>query len=236
MQHIIRDWQNQFYTSALLIIVLIIVIRTSIKHRKKFILLRYFPIYAAALLLDFVFLDLYYFAKDANYHRDFFAALSSYIDYFFTLLELIIFSHFYYQVINNRIIKKLIFIFNILFILFFIYMATKDNYFYKDISEATQSIVYTVESIVLLFLCSFYFIELFKRLPLMDLKNEPAFWVSTGVFFFMACTLPYSLLENHIRKNYPNSVMTSYSIFHVFYILLFVIIIRAYLCRPGKMI
>jgi len=234
MQHILNDWQDHFYTSALQLFLLIIVLILSVKLRKKFIQLKYFTLYAITLLFDYLFLYLSYVAGDLNYHRDFFRGLSAYIDYLFTLFELIIFSHFYYGVVNAISIKKLLLIFNILFLFFFIYMAITDKYFYQTISEPTQSIVYTVESIILIFPCSWYFIELFKKVPVVDLKNEPSFWISTGVFFLMACTLPYSLLENHIRKNYPNSLVTSYSIFHVFYILLFLMIFRAYLCKPTK--
>ena len=123
------------------------------------------------------------------------------------------------------------------FIFFFILMAITDKDFYVHITEATQATVYTVESLILLSLCSYYFIELFKRTPVISLKNEPVFWVSIGLFFFMSCTLPYSLLENTIRKNYPDSFLaTMYSIFHVFYALLFLMIIRAYLCKVEKMI
>jgi len=234
MQEIIEDWHSHFYTSVVQLIVLIIVLIISLILRKKFKQLKYFPVYAITLLLDYLFLYLSYVAKDVEYHSDFFRGFSAYVDYLFTLFELIIFSHFYYYVINAIIVKKLILIVNILFAIFFIYMAVNDKYFYPTISEPTQSIVYTVESIILLFLCSVYFLETFKKIPVVDLKNEPAFWISTGVFFFMACTLPFSLLENHIHKNYPNSLLTSYTIFHVFYILLFLMIFRAYLCKPGK--
>jgi hypothetical protein len=232
----ISDWQNQYYTSALQDIILIIVLLISLKNRKKFIILKHFPIYIVSLLSVSTSMPLYYIAKDANFYVNFFDGLSDYTDYLFTLVEMIILSHFFYLVIKNKIIKILLLFFNILFALFFIYMAIKDKDFYQAISETTQSIVYTAESIILIFFCSAYFVELFKKLPFVDLKNEPVFWVSTGIFFFMACTLPYSLLENHIRNNYANYLKTSYSIFHVFYILLFLMIIRAYLCKPQKTI
>ena len=237
MQHIIKALEDQFYTPAFRIVGLILVLIVSLKHRKKFIPLKYFPFYATTLLLDDVFFYWYHIAEEANYHGDFFWGLSSYLDYLFTFVELIFFSHFYYHLSYTQIIKKLILVFNVFFGLFFVYMAIKDKYFYEGVSGVTQSIVYTVESIILLFLCSFYFIDLFKKLPVVNLKNEPGFWVSTGLMFFMACTLPYSLLQNKIMKNYPYSFFsTSYSIFDVFYVLLFLMIIRAYLCKPVKAI
>lgn len=234
MEHLIRNWQNQFYLSTLQDVVLIIALFVSIKNRKKFTILRYLPFYTFCLLAASLSMASYYFAKDENFYLNFFFGFPEYVDYFFTLIELTIFSHFYFQLIENIIVRKVIITLNLFFIIFFIYMAVTDKNFYQFISETTQSKVYTVESIILLFVSSFYFIELFKKLPFITLKNQPVFWVSTGVFFFMVCTLPYSLLENYIRKNYPSALMTSYTIFHVFYTLLFLMIIRAYLCKPEK--
>src|SRR5436190_856985 len=181
MQHIIKALEDQFYTPAFRIVGLILVLIVSLKHRKKFIPLKYFPFYATTLLLYDVFFYWYHIAEEANYHGDFFWGLSSYLDYLFTFVELIFFSHFYYHLSYTQIIKKLILVFNVFFGLFFVYMAIKDKYFYEGVSGVTQSIVYTVESIILLFLCSFYFIDLFKKLPVVNLKNEPGFWVSTGL-------------------------------------------------------
>ena len=217
----------------LLIIVLII----SLKHSKKFVILKYFPLYARCLMLVFLSMVLYYIALDADYDSDFFLGLTTYLDNCFTLLELIFFSHFYYQYVTSPVVRKLIISVNISFIFFFVLMAISDNAFYTHITEATKAIVYTFEGVVLLLLCSYYFINLFKNTPVIKLKNEPVFWAPIGLFFFMSCTLPYSLLENTIRKNYPDSFLaTTYSIFHVFYALLFLMIIRAYLCTVEKMI
>ena len=119
MQYIIKFWQDQFYTPAFRLAVLILVLIVSLKHRKKFISLKYFPVYAATLLLDDVSFYWYHLAKEANYHGDFFWGLSSYLDYLFTLLELIFFSHFYYHLTCTQIIKKLILVF-VVFLVFFL--------------------------------------------------------------------------------------------------------------------
>lgn len=120
------------------------------------------------------------------------------------------------------------------YLLSFLYMALVDKEFYQNISENTQSKVYTVEAVILLLLCSFYYFELFRKKPSVNLKNEPAFWISTGLLFFMACTLPFSFLDNYIAYYYPHLHRVLYPIFDVFYILLFAMLIKACLCRPVK--
>lgn len=234
MQTLINSWEKQYYTSILRDIILIMTLFVAYKNSRKFKILKYIPLYTFFLLLSSLSNTLYSLRKDLNFNPLFLSGLADYLDYIFTLFEMLIFSHFYYQLANKLIIKKAILIASILFCLFFIYMATIDEDFYQAISASTQSIVYTVEGSILLLICSQYFIDLFKKLPFVDLKNEPHFWLSTGLLFFMTGTLPYSFLENYIAKNYNTVLVASYSIFHVFYILLFLMIIRAYLCKPQK--
>ncbi len=231
MEEHIYSYDKQFHTDLIHFCALLTTILVSRKNYKRFKILKYFPIYAAIFLIGIVVNRL----GTVNHVPSRLYVFGSYLDFFLTLLELLIFSNFYHQLIKNQAVRKLTVLTNLLFVLFFIYMGVADKDFYdKGISESTQSIVYTVEGIILLLLCSFYFFELFKKLPIGDLKNEPVFWVSTGLLFFMACTLPYSLLENYIQRYYPALSFALYSLFYVFYTLLFIMIIRAYLCKPGS--
>lgn len=227
MQDLISFWKANYYTTLLLSIVLCVTFIISLKNRKKFQLLKYIPLYTITLFLVCLSSDLH-----SASHIITFLRLTHYLDYFFTLLELIIFSHFYYYLINNRIIKKTIIPVNLAFFVFYVYMLVQDESFYKAVSEKTQTIVYTIEGLILLLVCLTYFIELFKKPAYLNLKNDPAFWVSTGLLFFLTCTLPFSVLENYIT----NSELISwlYPIFYIFYILLFSMIIRAYLCTREK--
>jgi len=234
MQALFKYWEEQFYTVILRDITLLITLLVAFKNRKKFKILRFIPFYTFFFLLVSFSVASAAIGKSLNFHPNFLSGLEDYIDYSFTLVEMIIFSHFYYQMSNRKALKKIIFITSVIFSLFFVYMATRDEAFSTGISRSTQSIVYTVEGIILLMICCYYFIDLFRKMPFVDLKNEPVFWISSGLLFFMACTLPYSLLENYIASSYPATWLTSYSIFHVFYILLFLMIIRAYLCKPQK--
>lgn len=234
MRSLIKHWNAHYYTEPMLILVLCIAFIISIKNRKKSKVLKFIPFYIMSLIIDFILSSIFFLTRESNSQSKLFLGISSYADYLFTLVEMTIFSHFYLQLIYNRIAKKIIIFLNIFFLIFFIYKLLEDKDFYHHISEDTQSIVYTVEGIILLLICIFYFFELFSRTPHLDLKNEPVFWVSTGLLFFLACTLPYSLLENYIDKNYPDYFL--YSIFYIFYMLLFLMIIRAYLCKPEKTI
>jgi len=197
------------------------------KNRKKYKILKHIPLYIASLIMVYIGNTLTNFALN-------FMGIASYLDYFFTLIEILIFSDFYLQLIKNPLSKKLVVILNVFFGIFFIYMMFNDKRFSFGISDSTQSKVYTIEGAILLIVCLFYFLELFKKPHNLNLKNEPVFWISTGLLLFFTCTLPFSVLENYMSQNYPEFNIPLYSIFYVFYILLFLMIIRAYLCKPKK--
>jgi hypothetical protein len=236
MQKLINHWSKVHYTEPLLLLVLCIAFVIAIKHRNKYRILRFFPLYMISLILAFITFLLPYFIEATKHWLRSPLNISSYADYLFTLIEMIIFSHFYFHLTRIQLVRQLIVIVNMIFFLFFIIMFFKEESYFLLITERTESIVYTVEAVLLLVICSFYFFELYKKKPYLNLKNEPSFWISTGLLFFLACTLPYSLLENYIAKHYPGFDISLYSIFYIFYILLFLMIIRAYLCKPEKMI
>jgi len=173
-----------------------------------------------------------YLFHDSKIYSYFFSGLAAYTDYFLAFIELIVFSNFYYQIVGNPKLKTSIVIANLIFTFYFIYKLFSDKKFPISISEKTQAEVYTVEATILLPICFFYFVEIFKKNPDLNLKNEPAFWLSTGLGFFLTCTLPYSFLENYFRKNNVDLLNTSYTIFYVFYIVMPLKIIKTILCKP----
>lgn len=116
MEEFIKNLGDYYYTDFILIGILLISFFVCIKHRKRYTVLTYFPVYITSLLITTVLNMLTFFELSM-----WVLPIACYVDYFFTILELIIFSHFYYQLINNRVIKIAIVISNGLFTLFFIY-------------------------------------------------------------------------------------------------------------------
>lgn len=231
MKEIYQHWKDCFFTETLLVVVLVTTLIISIKKRKRHNLLRYFPLYTVCLLS--VFISVYvviYSDKIYSYSVTTFNFIN-YIDYLFILVELSILIHFFLSILKNRNIRKILIFIALVFIPYYLIELFSDKYFPRSISETTQSRVYTVESLILLSPCFVYFYELFKKPPTLNLKNEPAFWIVSGWSFFATCTLPYSLLENYLRKSHSNLMTELYSVFYIFYILLFIMIIKAYSCK-----
>jgi hypothetical protein len=231
MEKIYEHWKTCFFTEALLVGLLVVALWVSVKNRRKHPLLRFFPLYIISLLI--VFLTMYISIAVPKIH-DFIVTtfnFTNYIDYIFILFELAIFSHFFLLILSNKVAKRILIILALAFVPYFIIELFSDKYFPRSISETRQSRVYTIESIILLFPCIVYFIELFQFPPTLNLKNEPPFWIATGWIFFATCTLPYSLLENYLRISHSELMTRLYSVFYIFYFFLFTMIIRGYLCK-----
>lgn len=236
MEKIYLHWKVCFFTEAMLVILLFAALWISLKNRKRHAEMKFFPFYIAFLLI--VFISLYaniYSEKIWNYSITTFN-FHHYIDYISTLFELFVFIHFFVHVISNRWFKKFIIFIAILFTIYYLAELVYDDRFTRSISKTTQSRVYTIQSLVLLIPCIRYFYELFKHPPILNLKQEPSFWIVTGLSFFIISTLPYSLIENYLRKNHLYLMTALYSVFYIFYIILISMIIRAYTCNPKKSI
>ena len=236
MKHIYQHWKECFFTELLLVVVILIALCIALLNRKKHRALRYFPYYFICLLAVFVSLYVNIYSRKIyafsltrfNFHH--------YIDYFSTLVELVVFVHFFTIVIENKLFKKVSYSLVLFFTIYYLIELYLDKRFIRSISETTQARVYTIESLILLLPCFFYFYELFKKPPILNLRQEPSFWIASGLSFFVTCTLPYSLLENYLRQNYLYLMTALYSVFYIFYILLFLMIIKAYTCRQKEAI
>ena len=63
---------------------------------------------------------------------------------------------------------------------------------------------------------------------------EPSFWICSGVFIFMISILPYSLFSEYLCR-YKHSVFRELLfILYIFYSVLLIMIIKAFLCKPAE--
>jgi hypothetical protein len=78
--------------------------------------------------------------------------------------------------------------------------------------------------------CLIYFYDLFLTKNLRPLKDQPAFWVITGILFLNACDIPLLLTADLMRGSSHYSEI--YSLNYILYIILFAFLIRAFMCPP----
>ena len=236
IDYILKNWKAVFYTEPILLITLIAALIITLKFRNGQKSLTLIPFYIGLFIIE-IFSE--WLAAFVHYHQIFNPKefdFVSYLDYLLTVIELLTFVIFFYSEIKNNRSKNVLLILTLLFCIYSLLELLLNPEFPRSVSDNTQSRVYTLEAIILLLGCTFYFIQTFRALPFTNIKREPSFWIATGLLYFFSCTLPYSLIENYLRENHYQLMLKFYSIFYLFYILLFYMIIKAYLCQRKKLI
>jgi hypothetical protein len=229
MKRLLQYWSVTFYTIPIFWIILVISLIIALKNRNKFTVLKFLPFYILSLIVDITVTSIYS-AFPHEWKTQIFR-VDRYIDHLFTLFEFIVFSIFFLQTINNRFKRIFIKSLFILFQLIFILLSLNQKQF-LSFSEQTIASTYSVEAVFLILFSIFYYHELFSTPLEKTLVNEPTFWVVTGLFFFMASTLPYSILQTLYIDNF--FLRQLFSLFYISYTLMFILIIRGFLCKPIK--
>lgn len=151
----------------------------------------------------------------------------NYIDYLFTFIEFLLFTYYFYSINKNRNHKKILRYLTIMFsITFFVFS-------FQLPSEQAVVRLYTTQVFCLLIPTFFYFKTLFKNTAIINISNDPSFWISTGIAFLSLCTMSLSLVETFFLSHRPDILVKLYPIYYVFYILMFLMFLKAYSCKPA---
>jgi hypothetical protein len=231
MEPIIRYWSNSNFTNLTSTLIAIIGLFYSIINTGRFRNSTLIPFFFAGYIIT-NFVSLFDSATYPDF-RPFTLVLKHSIELFDTSLEFYIF----YQIIKDEIINVKIkrwtgFVLTLYFalVLTVLIFQFSQAHFLKQITLQT---VFTLEAVCLIILCIFYFVDLLSNFSSPKLISEPSFWIITGISFFMVCTLPFSIISNYLINSDYKLYIQLFSIFDVFYCLLFLMIIRAYQCRPA---
>ena len=144
----------------------------------------------------------------------------------FSLFEFVVCNLFILHYISSQPRRRIIRISGLLYfaVLLFVVFVTYPLYYDE---------YYTVpEAIFLVIPCLFYFYELFLTRNLRPLTDQPAFWVVTGILFLNACDIPLLVTANFMGN--AHDFNEAYSLNYVLYSILFVLLIRAFLCPPEE--
>ena len=98
-------------------------------------------------------------------------------------------------------------------------------------------IAFGIANTGLFIFCIYYYYQLFRNPPTLNLLREPSFWIITGILFGMSTTIPIFFMGGYLYHNLPRSIFYSiatiapfgYGIMHLFFI-------KAFLCsvRPHR--
>lgn len=231
MNQLIEFFQESYFTSLICLLISIIGFIISVINRKRHVILQYFPYYFFAHMLVNISFSIHdaYFSKSVIHLT--LLNLNTFVDYALTIMEFIIFI----SVFEKAVIKKSKFFkgLRLLFLVLSLLLLFRDLFHYSILSQSTLHNVFTWQASFLIIACIIYYLQIFQLPPHIKLREDPVFWVATGLVFFMICTLPLSLAINHIRTSSLLLYRQLFSIFYIFYCLLFLMIINAFLCNPA---
>ncbi len=222
---LLNYWRQAYYTIPIagLVSIVGIIVFLSGKRRNKstYIFIYYFVGYVILMLT---------YNLDALYKRAQYRTIPLFIDYLFTMFEFFIFLSFFKKVLHPRFhktLKVITYLFTTIGILIFSYNVYLYGY------PILNSVIYlfNLQAVCMLIPCTIYYLEVFRLISIPNLLQEPSFWIVTGLSFVLISTLPLSLFCTYLHKLDFSLFLNLFSLFYLFYSLLFLMIIKGHLCK-----
>lgn len=228
MKEFLAYWKVDFYTGIISFFLAVAGLIVSLKKKENDKLKPLAFFFLAYVLMESIGV----INRATHLYKPLRIKIALYVDLVVTIVEFLTFFSVIRNYITNDKIKKALTPLRPLFIsattIYFIYYIIAynlhDQYFLQ--------IVFTIEALLLVVACSFYYIDIFTKKPKTELTQDPSFWVVTGVAFFMLCTLPFSMVGLYLVKVNFHLYVQLFAVFEVFYWILFLMIIKAYFCKP----
>lgn len=143
----------------------------------------------------------------------------------FLLIEFISIYIFFFEVFYSKKIKNLLYVIVCIYISITLGFWIFNNSLYK-----TPNHLFVPQAIFILMPGLYYLLNLLTNPSRIEPIHEPDFWVVIGLVFYFGGTLPLFLLNQHI--DFSNTLHRSvYAINFLSYGILFLLIIKAYLCK-----
>ena len=145
---------------------------------------------------------------------------------FFTAFEFVFYLWILSLIIQHPKVKKVI------WATMFIYaIAAVVNIVYVQKMKTFHTYTYVVGCLIIVIFCIYYFFELFRLPKSVKLKNNPSFWICSGLLFFYCCGFPLFGLINSWGNISPLILRNFDAIVTILNIFLYSLFTIAFLCR-----
>jgi hypothetical protein len=215
---------SQFYYSDwMMIAITFAAFIVSLRQDRNVNGLRFISYYIiAALITDFFSIYLY-FSHSPNERLDRSQASPETI---FSFFEIVFFYIFFYRNIKVKTSRRItLWIFT--FYCFFVICC--GLLWHQNILHLPRQFL-GVQAICLVIPSLFYFHELFNSNYNIKIKNHPPFWVALGILICNSLSAPICILGSLVPTNFSSDFNILDSINYILYSLLFLLLMKAYLC------
>ncbi|CAN5565111.1 hypothetical protein BH09BAC4_BH09BAC4_29740 [soil metagenome] len=100
--------------------------------------------------------------------------------------------------------------------------------------NAINSLSFSVEAILLILWCAYYFYALYKQDEVLHIRQIPEFWICTGILFFQTGAFFLMGLLNYLTRTSPDVATKLYNINHLLNILLYSLYTIGFVCKVGQ--
>ena len=145
---------------------------------------------------------------------------------FFTVFEFCFYLFVISRIVNNIQVKKNIRVTQILYAVIAIV-----NIIFIQKMKVFHTVTYALGCLLVVVFCIYYYFELFKNPKSVKLKNNPAFWICSGLLFFYCCGFPLYGLTNFISGISKLIIRNFFAIIIILNIFLYSLFTIAFLCR-----
>lgn len=142
------------------------------------------------------------------------------------LVEFLVYTYFFKQIIISGFIKKVISIFMVLFPVFW-YVSV---FFIFKITE-WNSYVFLVGGTFTIILALIYCYQLLTSIDDISIGSCSEFWITLGIIIFYSCEVPFMGLYNFLTINYPSLIMKLQIGLQVTNIILYSSFTYAFICK-----
>ena len=154
--------------------------------------------------------------------------ISSSVHIFIIIETTCIFYFFYKNQMFSVNSKRILFVLYALFITLYLHSFAKNNF--RIIPSGS---IYYMQSLIVLAPCFIYIFQLFLNPPILNLLEEPAFWFNAGIMIYFILTFPIYFMIDYFSKGPIYILLDTFN--YIGYILIFLFLTRAYVCKPKEM-
>ena len=205
-------------STYVLISIIVSIITAFYANRKKHtnLYIRVFPIF---LILSFLVEIIGEFRSDKRLNNSLMYSL-------FTGFEFTFYIWVIREIVQNEKAKRVIFY----ILLIFPFLDLVNIFLIQGIGHF-HTITYSLGCLLIVLLCIYYFFELFQSPNSVNLLQQPAFWICSGLMFFYCCSFPIFGLSNFLLSlprviiRHINTIITLLNVF------LYSMFTLAFLCR-----
>ncbi len=145
---------------------------------------------------------------------------------FILLIEFVGYAYFFHTIAKSDWAKKVtiwfVFLFPVFWFVtvFLIFGLLKWN-----------SYVFITGSLLIIFLCFFYYYDLIKDSEIKELSKTPEFWIVTGLLIFYSVNLPFLGMYNYLITYHSNLAENLSIVLQILNIIMYSLFAYAYLCQ-----